>query len=532
MESLHDDEPVKLLLVDDREEDLEVLQMMLADPGYQLVPVRSGTEALKRVLTDDFAVILLDVMLPGLDGFEVARLVQQRERSRNTPILFLTAMGSEMNYIYRAYSAGAVDYLLKPIEPDVVRAKVAVFANLFRQDRRIRRQGEALREAERREKERALAELKRGAEARYRNLADAVPAIVWTAAPDGGLTYANRAWHIFTGRDDGETVGAAWLDAVHPDERRALETTWTQAVRRRETFAMEVRLGKTDGTWRAHIIHAIPERADDGSVVGWLGTMTDVEDLRQAISARDQFLAVASHELRTPLATLGLVTEALRQMISVPELAAGLRDRLDAKLVVAERQHQRLDRLVGALLDVTRIAGGRPLLEREQCDAVAVVREATDRLAEHAARCGTSIQLDAAADAVGWFDPLRLDQVVTNLVSNAIRFADEKPVEVSIQADAARVRIAVRDRGRGIEPEQLGRLFGRFERIDSRDHQGGLGLGLYISRHIARAHGGDIEVASKPGEGATFVVELPRERPAEAAPGDAGAGAGATEVSG
>ena len=132
-----DDEPVKLLLVDDREEDLGALQMLLANPAYVFVTVRSGTDALKQVLTDDFAVILLDVMLPGLDGFEVARLVQERERSRNTPILFLTAMGSEMNYIYKAYSAGAVDYLLKPIEPDVVRAKVAVFANLFRQDRRI-----------------------------------------------------------------------------------------------------------------------------------------------------------------------------------------------------------------------------------------------------------------------------------------------------------------------------------------------------------------------------------------------------------
>jgi PAS domain S-box-containing protein len=507
---VNDDEPVKLLLVDDREEDLGVLEMILADPRYTLVPVKSGAEALKRVLVDDFAVILLDVMLPGLDGFEVARLVQERERSRNTPILFLTAMGSEMNYIYKAYSAGAVDYLLKPIEPDVVRAKVAVFANLFRQDRRIRRQVDALREAERREKELELAELRRGAEARYRNLADAVPAIVWTASPGGELTYANRAWHLFTGLDRQASAGWSWLAAVHPDERALLEERWRAAVEQVEVFTIEVRLGRPDGAWRAHTIHAIPERGGEGELVGWLGTMTDVEDLRQAISARDQFLATASHELRTPLATLGLVGDALRQLVHNPEVPDKLRQRLIDKLAVAERQNQRLDRLVGALLDVTRIAGGRPLLEREECDAAAVVREAVERLGDQANRGGTSISLEASAGATGWFDPLRLDQVVTNLVTNAIRFSAGKPIDVKVEADDDVIRIVVRDHGRGIDAAQLGRLFGQFERIETRDHQGGLGLGLYISRHIARAHGGEIFVASEAGHGAAFTVELPR----------------------
>jgi PAS domain S-box-containing protein len=508
---LGDDDPVKLLLVDDREEDLGVLQLILDDPGYTLVPVRSGPEALKRLLVDDFAVILLDVMLPGVDGFEVARLVQQRERSRNTPILFMTAMGSDMNYIFRAYSAGAVDYLSKPVEPDVVRAKVAVFANLFRQDRRIRRQVEALREAEQREKEREVAELRRGAEERYRNLADAVPAIVWTAGPDGALSYANRAWHHYTGLGRASSAGLGWLQALHPDDRDAVERTWCRCVERCDDFTMEARLASRDGGYRAHTLHAIPERDGDGKVLGWLGTMTDVEELRQAISARDQFLATASHELRTPLATLSLVNEALRELADDPGVPEAVRNRLEDKLQVAARQNDRLDRLVGALLDVTRIAGGRPLLERERCDACQVVREAVERLREQASRSGTSIALTAEGQATGWFDPLRLDQVVTNLVSNAIRHADGKPVEVEVEADDGRARIVVRDHGSGIPREQLGRLFGRFQRGDSRRHQGGLGLGLYISRHIARAHGGDINVTSSLGQGATFVVELPRQ---------------------
>jgi PAS domain S-box-containing protein len=515
-----DDDPVKLLVVDDREEDLAAMQLVLDSPGYELVPVRSGGEALKRLLTEDFAVILLDVMLPGIDGFEVARLIQQRERSRHTPILFLTAMGAEMSSIYRAYSAGAVDYLSKPIEPDVVRAKVAVFADLFRQDRRIRRQVVQLREAERREKERELAELRRGAEARYQNLADAVPCIVWTAVPDGELRYANRAWYLYTGLTPDATLGWAWLDAVHPDDCEALAEGWRAAVAARSDFSMEVRLGRSIAeSWRAHIVHAVPERGTGGQVVGWLGTMMDVEDLRRAISARDQFLATASHELRTPIATLALALERIRQLAGEDGVVPGTRAPLLAKLEVATRQNDRLERLVGALLDVTRIAGSRPLLERERCDAVAIVREAVDRIADQAVRNGTTIALATAPEAIGWFDPLRLDQVVTNLVSNAIRYAEGKPIDVEVETDPRRLMIRVRDRGCGIPAEELDRVFGQFHRVDGHRHQAGLGLGLYISRHIARAHGGEITVDSAPGTGSVFTVEIPRLRDAASPPG-------------
>jgi PAS domain S-box-containing protein len=512
-----DSEPVKLLLVDDREEDLSALEMILADPAYEFVAVRSGADALKRVLTDDFAVVLLDVMLPGLDGFEVAQLIKQRERSRHTPILFLTAMGSEMNAIYRAYSAGGVDYLTKPIEPDVVRAKVAIFASLFRQDRQIRRQAAALRDAERRERERELEELRRATEARYRNLADAIPGIVWTAAPDGGLAYANRAWYLYTGLDQEQTIGFGWLDAVQPEDRDALLSAWFDVRVEPGVFTREVRLRQhSSASWRAHRVHAIPERDASGAVVGWLGTMSDCEDLRQAIQARDQFLATASHELRTPLASLALATEVLRQLISDAEVSDDVRSGLMAKIRVAARQNERLERLISALLDVTRIAGNRPLLERKECDVAAVVREAVDRLGVEHARTAT-IELAASGNALGWVDPVRIDQVVTNLVGNAVRYAAGQPVEVKVEASEGHLSIAVRDHGAGIAPEQLAQLFGQFQSIPSKSHQNGLGLGLYISRHIARAHGGDITVVSEVGRGSTFTVELPLDRSSHAA---------------
>jgi PleD family two-component response regulator len=229
-------EPVKLLLVDDKMENLEVLRHLLTSPGYELVMAQSGEEALRRALVEDFAVVVLDVLLPGMDGFEIATLIKNRERSRHTPILFLTASAADMRFIYRAYAVGGVDYLVKPIDPDVLRAKVAIFADLHRKDLRIQRQQEALREAERRERHRELTELRRASEDRYRNLADAVPSIVWTADPTGALTYVNREWSDYTGMDRDQTIGWNWLDAIHPDDVARFESGWRAAIARRGEY--------------------------------------------------------------------------------------------------------------------------------------------------------------------------------------------------------------------------------------------------------------------------------------------------------
>jgi signal transduction histidine kinase len=182
----------------------------------------------------------------------------------------------------------------------------------------------------------------------------------------------------------------------------------------------------------------------------------------------------------------------------------------------------RLSRLVSALLDVTRIANGRAVLEREVCDLADVVRDVVQRLGEEARRAGSELELRAITPAVGWFDPLRVDQVVTNLVSNAIRYGGGQPIQVALEKEGRVVRILVEDRGCGIAPEHLDRLFGRFQRFHAVSAPGGLGLGLYISRHIARAHGGDIHVRSEPGKGSCFTVELPGEVPPDSSSDDAG----------
>ncbi len=507
-------EVVKLLLVDDRNDDLEILRMTLDAPGHELVTARSGAEALRHVLSEDFACIVLDVLLPVMDGFEVASLIKSRDRSKHTPILFLTAAGADMRFIYRAYQVGAVDFMTKPIDPDVLRAKVSIFAAMFRTDLRIKRQAEALREATERQKEAELAALREGAEKRYRHLADAFPSIVWTARPDGGLDYANRRWHEYTGMSKERSRGWGWLDAIHPDDVGRMQPAWRDAIARQGELSVECRIRRGGaGEYRWHICSATPEQDAEGTLSGWVATMTDTEDLRQAIAARDEFLAVASHELRTPLSTLALAVHGLRRAVD-GVAASEQTSKLVGKVDMAERQVTRLDKLVSALLDVTRIVGRRVALEPVECDLASIARDVVERLRDQAERVGSELKLHTPGAAQGRWDPLRIDQVLTNLVSNAVRHGAGKPVELTVETGADGVRMVVRDHGEGIPPEQMPNLFGRFQRGDSRASQGGLGLGLFISRHIAQAHGGDIRVESALGEGATFTVELPR-RPAK-----------------
>jgi CheY-like chemotaxis protein len=177
-----------ILLVDDRPQNLLALEAILESLGHELVSAESGEEALRILLTrDDFAVILLDVQMPGIDGFETAETIKQRERTKNIPIIFLTAISKEERHVFRGYEVGAVDYVFKPFEADVLRGKVSVFVELYEKNEQLRRQAELLALQE-------VAALRRESAERYRQLADAMPQIVWTSDVDGRATYYTRRW--------------------------------------------------------------------------------------------------------------------------------------------------------------------------------------------------------------------------------------------------------------------------------------------------------------------------------------------------
>jgi PAS domain S-box-containing protein len=231
-------------------------------------------------------------------------------------------------------------------------------------------------------------------------------------------------------------------------------------------------------------------------------------EAEEAIHLRDDFLSIASHELRTPLTALLLQLQSMRYALDKEEQPATESTKFSRKLESSTRQTERLVSLVDDLLDVSRLSLGRLQLHREELDLAEVAREIVERHASQASAAGCPLRL--AADSVrGAWDRLRIEQVLTNLIANAIKYGSGKPIDVVVSGLEPFARLSVRDRGVGIQPADLDRIFGRFERAVSGRHYGGLGLGLFISKQIVEAHGGTIRAESEPGDGSVFHVRLP-----------------------
>ncbi len=230
-------------------------------------------------------------------------------------------------------------------------------------------------------------------------------------------------------------------------------------------------------------------------------------EAQEAIRARDEFFMIASHELRTPLTPLQLQLEALERSLSRAGL---LNEQITGRVECCSRQIVRLAQLVESLLDVTRIATGKLSIEPQIFDLCALIREVTERFAAEASGAGSTIELRPCEPLLGRWDQARLDQVLSNLLSNAAKYGCGRPIELAITEEGDAVRICVIDHGLGIPPEACARIFDRFERAVSLRNYGGLGLGLFIARQIVEAHGGTIAVTSELGVGSNFVVTLPR----------------------
>jgi PAS domain S-box-containing protein len=240
-------------------------------------------------------------------------------------------------------------------------------------------------------------------------------------------------------------------------------------------------------------------------------------EAQAAVAARDEFLSIASHELRTPLTALRLALENMRRVSSRDALEKLSPEYVERVLETAERQGHRLENLVAALLDVSRIQMGRLELDVEEVDLASVVFDAAASLEDEARQTGSTIEVRGEPVRGSW-DRLRVSQVVTNLLANAVKYGAGKPVEVEFGPHGEGARLVVRDHGIGIAPADLPQIFERFERAVSSRNYGGLGLGLYIVRRIVEAHGGTISVDSTPGQGSAFYVELPFQ-PAVSVPG-------------
>ncbi|HSK00298.1 MAG TPA: response regulator [Kofleriaceae bacterium] len=407
-----------ILVVDDNQTNLIAIEAALAPLGRTMVLAHSGVEALARLLDQDFALIILDVAMPGMDGFETAKLVRSRERNRATPIIFITGLSWQDDAVLRGYELGAFDFLMKPIRPEVLRAKATVFVQLQERTIELAERSEELRRAQRRAHEREL----------------------------------------------------------HAQRRR---------------FEAEVL-----------------ER--------------QMQQLAETDRRKDEFLAILSHELRNPLQPLQTAVEVLEHDPGAP-VPARIR-------AIIQRQVHHITRLVDDLLDISRLNAGKLELRREPCSLGSIVDEAVQACTPAIEARKHALEIAGGeAPAIVNGDPVRLVQVVCNLLQNAAKYTEPGGrIRVEWGADSGRGFIRVTDTGRGISPELVPTIFDMFvqERTTS-DGAGGLGLGLGLVKRLVEMHGGTAHAESRGlGRGSTFEIALAlAERPPAEATARASEGA-------
>ncbi|EIM14863.1 hybrid sensor histidine kinase/response regulator [Pseudomonas chlororaphis] len=385
----------KLLIVDDLPENLLALEALIKREDRQVYKALSADEALSLLLEHEFAMAILDVQMPGMNGFELAELMRGTEKTKNIPIVFVSAAGRELDYAFKGYESGAVDFLHKPLDIHAVKSKVNVFVDLYRQSKAMKRQVEAL-EQSRREQEALLKQL--------------------------------------------------------------------QATQ---------------------------------------------NELEQAVRMRDDFMSIVAHEVRTPLNGLILETQLRKMHLARDNASAFTLDKMQAMVERDERQIKSLIRLIEDMLDISRIRTGKLSIRPSQVDLVQLVRGLLENFAPQVEAAESSIALSAEGSVLGQWDEFRIEQVISNLLTNALRYGAKSPIEVRVYSADGQAQVEVRDHGIGISEENQARIFQQFERVSVNHAVAGLGLGLFISEQIVTAHGGTIEVDSRIGEGALFRVCLP-----------------------
>jgi PAS domain S-box-containing protein len=498
-----------LLLVDDTPANLVALKAILDQPGYRLLVAHSGAEALNTVLHTDVDVILLDVVMPDMDGFEVARHLKTVARTRHIPVLFLTAIATDIGMIYRAYDVGAVDYLIKPLDSEIVRKKVAVFADLVLQRRAIERHAAEMQELQRRE---YVHELRVAGDRRYRKLVDGIDhAIAWTADESLRVSFVSRQAPRLLGYSAEQIIEPDfWAKHLHPDDRELVMNLFRSALAEGSDLVCNHRIVDSQGRDIWFHTGVSGERGVHGVTPELHGFSVDVSDIksaeeaaRQATQARDSLLAIVSHDLRTPLNMItlsaGLIGRALANLEGSSQVF-----RHAATILRCAAQ---MDKLIAELLDLAQLDGGGLAIECKPTDAAALVRESVELLTPAATAKNLRLESRVASDLIVNADRDRLLQVMSNLLGNAIKFTHEAgEIDVAVERVDSEAQFSITDNGPGIAAAELDHIWRRFWQAK---REGGIGLGLTIAKGLIDAHGGRIWVESQVGRGTTFFFTLP-----------------------
>ncbi len=497
---------VRILLVDDSPENLVSLEATLEGLGQELVLARSGMEALRHLLEHDFAAILLDVKMPEMDGFQTAELIRARKRSRHTPILFLTAYKSD-EHLFRGYDLGAVDFLFKPIVPEILRSKVGVFVELSRNTALLERQTEVLSKAEQ----------------KFRAVLEAAPDAMIISAEDGRISLVNSQVEVMFGCKREEIVGQNIRSLVPGWSGHSIATpaspTEMNAIRNNAVqFPVEISLSPLhteEGLLLTSAIRDITERKRADEEIRELNTslenrvaertkelLQSNEALRQSNDDLKQFAYAASHDLQEPLRMIALFSQMLH---------AGYSGRLDKDadeyISYIVNGAQRMEQLLKDLLAYSQ-AGSPEEGPALPVDCSKIIEAVLLNLAASIEQSGAEITWDQLPTVPA--HDVRLVQLLQNLIGNAIKYRGPGPPRIHVSACRrdSEWLFSVRDNGIGIRPEYAQQIFGVFKRLHNQTYPG-TGIGLAICQRIVERYGGRIWLEQVAEPGALFCFTLP-----------------------
>jgi len=517
---INDNDPIEILLVDDSPDKLLALEAALGDLGQTIVNAESGAEALRLVLKRDFAVILLDINMPGMDGFETATLIRQRKSSAHTPIIFVTSFSTGDVEVYRGYSLGAVDYLFTPVTPEVLRSKVSVFVELAKKNREIQRQAIALRRAEEEKMQRKLDEANARIEweTRRNHFFRLSIELLAIANYDGVFTQTNPTWQKTLGYADAELHGRRLHDFIHPEDVTPMKAIVANVLQADTPNYFEYRFRAKDGSYRwlgwtiapfaaeglLYIFaRDITERRERETEIQRLNA--DLEQRTLSLQMLNQELESFSyslaHDLRTPLRSISAYSEML---------AAGEAGELSPEVIhmvrTINKNSGRMTQLMDDFLAFFRVA--RKDVKQEAIVMTSVAREAISSITFDANRA-IDFRVATLPEAKG--DPAMVLQVFVNLISNAVKFTSTREradIEVGCLAGRFPHVYYVKDNGVGFNMKYYNRLFGVFERLHRREEFDGTGIGLAIVQKIVQRHGGNVWAEAVVDQGATFFFTL------------------------
>lgn len=482
-----------ILIVDDKKENLLSLQSLLSHHSFPVDTASSGEEALKKVLKNSYALIILDVQMPGMDGFEVAETISGYSKAQDVPIIFLSAVSTDKKFITKGYSSGAIDYITKPIDPDIFLLKVNTLYRLYEQKRQLNEmQASLVSEIEFRKK----AQLETNEKAlELKFILESIPQIAFTTTADGRIEYTNSRWLDYAPSEHE-------FPLTHPDDPN-IAAEIGQMVLSKKPLEMEVRVKAIDHpAYRYHLLRVLPVK-ENGQVIKWVGTFTDIEEQKQAIKKKDEFISVASHELKTPLTSIQGYVQLLERSITSDDLT---RTYIGRTLT----QIKKLDTLIADLLDISKIESGKLKLNKRLFDFGDMLEETLQMIRQTYPEHQVTFAGNSHVTVMG--DETRLEQVLVNFISNAIKYSPGSR-KVDVSADILpgnKLLVKVKDYGIGIPKRDQALIFDKFFRSEetSTSFQG-LGIGLYICADILHRHQSDYGVESEPGKGSSFYFTIP-----------------------